>query len=54
VLSSSIARSSVSQILDAEALAMLVRAEPLPAIPADRPDEIELVIPVEIFLLGGR
>jgi TonB family protein len=54
VLSSSIARSSGSKILDAEALATLARAEPLPAIPADRPDQIELLVPVEFFLLGGH
>jgi len=53
VLSSSIARSSGSKILDAEALATLARAEPLPAIPADRPSEIEILVPVEFFLLPG-
>jgi len=54
VLSSSIARSSGSKILDAEALATLARAEPLPAIPADRPDQIELIVPVEFFLLSSN
>ncbi|WHO37765.1 TonB family protein [Sphingobium sp. AP49] len=52
-LSSSIARSSGSAILDAEALATLARADPLPPIPANRPDEIELVVPIE-FTLHSR
>lgn len=54
VLSSSIARSSGSKILDAEALATLARADPLPPIPADRPDQIELLVPIEFYLLGDR
>lgn len=50
VLSSSIARSSGSAVLDQEALATLARAQPLPSIPGDRPDEVELVVPIEFFL----
>lgn len=53
VLSSSIARISGSTILDQEALATLARAQPLPPIPADRPDEVELVVPIEFFLRHG-
>lgn len=54
VLSSSIARSSGSAVLDREALATLARAQPLSPIPADRPDQIELVVPVEFLLRLGR
>jgi protein TonB len=50
VLSSSVARSSGNATLDQEALATLARAQPLPPIPADRPDEVELMVPVEFFL----
>jgi len=50
VLSSSIARSSGSAALDQEALATLARAAPFPPIPEDRPDEVELVVPIEFFL----
>ncbi len=50
VLFSSIARSSGSAILDQEALATLARAQPLPSIPTDRPDEVELIVPIEFFL----
>jgi protein TonB len=53
VLSSSIARSSGSRILDSEAQATLARAEPLPAIPAGRPDEIEILVPIEFFMRPG-
>ena len=53
VLSSSIARSSGSRILDAEALATLERAEPLPPIPPGRPDEIEILVPIEFFMRPG-
>jgi protein TonB len=53
VLSSSIENGSGNPDLDREALAMLARAQPLPPIPPDRPDEIELVVPVEFFLHGG-
>ncbi len=49
VLSSAIHRGSGSFDLDQAALATLKRAQPLPAIPADRPDIVELTLPVEFF-----
>lgn len=50
VLSASIARSSGSTALDRAALDTVRRAQPLPAIPADRPDVLELSVPVEFFV----
>lgn len=51
VLSARIARSSGSEELDAEALAMVRRAEPLPAPPADVPgNPITLTVPVRFSL----
>jgi len=50
VLSSSIARSSGSSALDRAALDTLRRAQPLPAIPDDRPDPLQLSVPVEFFV----
>jgi protein TonB len=50
VLSSSIARKSGSVTLDLGALDTLRRAQPLPAIPPDMPDIVELTIPVEFYL----
>lgn len=50
VLSSSIVTKSGSFDLDRAALDTLQRAQPLPAIPADRPDIVELTIPVEFYL----
>ncbi|WBO23890.1 energy transducer TonB family protein [Sphingomonas abietis] len=50
VLSSSLVRSSGFADLDQAALDTLRRADPLPKIPADRPDEIELSVPVEFYL----
>nr|WP_086493836.1 energy transducer TonB [Novosphingobium panipatense] len=50
VLSASLARSSGSIFLDRAALETIRRAQPLPAIPADKPDELELSVPVEFFL----
>ncbi|MGI9377318.1 MAG: TonB family protein [Tsuneonella suprasediminis] len=50
VLSASILRSSGFSTLDRAALDTLKRAQPLPAIPDDRPDEVELTIPVEYFV----
>ncbi|MCR6631883.1 MAG: energy transducer TonB [Magnetospirillum sp.] len=50
VLSSSIRQSSSVQVLDREALAVLARAQPLPA-PSDRADDhIELAVPVKFNL----
>ncbi|WP_278391361.1 TonB family protein [Sphingobium yanoikuyae] len=50
VLSSAIAKKSGSFDLDQAALDTLQRAQPLPAIPVDRPDVVELTIPVEFNL----
>lgn len=50
VLSAEVLRSSGSVALDRAALETLRRAQPLPAIPEDRPDELDLTIPVEFFV----
>jgi periplasmic protein TonB len=50
VLSSSLAKSSGVPALDQAALDTLRHADPLPRIPPDRPDEIELSVPVEFFI----
>ena len=50
VLSSWLVRSSGYPALDHAALETLRLADPLPRIPADRPDEIELAVPVEFYL----
>ncbi|MGI2150944.1 TonB family protein [Shewanella baltica] len=51
VSASRIEQSSGYQTLDAEALKMLERAQPLPAIPDTMPNEtLELVVPVQFFL----
>lgn len=54
VLWSRVERSSGFGELDRAALDTLRRAQPLPAIPADRPDEVELVVPVEFFIARPR
>jgi TonB family C-terminal domain len=54
VLSMSVVRSSGFVTLDQAALDTLKRAQPLPAIPEGRPDEIELTIPVEFYLSARR
>lgn len=54
VLWSRIERSSGFAQLDRAALDTLRRAQPLPAIPAGRPDEVELVAPVEFFITRRR
>jgi protein TonB len=46
VLSASVERSSGSAALDAAVLKGLHLADPLPRIPADRPDVMDLVVPV--------
>ena len=43
-------RSSGNDALDRAALETVRRAEPFPAIPEDRPSEVELAVPVEFFL----
>lgn len=50
VLSSSVLRSSGFSALDQAALDTLHRAQPLPRIPDDRPDIVELTLPVEFFV----
>lgn len=50
VLSSAIVTKSGSFDLDRAALDTLQRAQPLPAIPAGMPDEVELTVPVEFYL----
>lgn len=50
VLSAEIVRSSGSAMLDRAALDTLKRAQPLPAIPDDKPDPLELSVPVEFFV----
>lgn len=51
VLSCTVSGSSGSVTLDEAALAMVRRAEPLPAAPADYPGEtLDLIVPVRFFL----
>jgi protein TonB len=51
VIAASVAQSSGVAELDAEALAMIQRAQPLPPIPSDMPqDRLELIIPIEFTL----
>ncbi|NKJ01308.1 energy transducer TonB [Novosphingobium sp. SG707] len=50
VLTASILRGSGFTTLDQAALDTLQRAQPLPPIPKDLPEEIELTIPVEFYL----
>lgn len=51
VLSARIARTSGSEALDAETLALVRRAEPLPAPPADVPGSpLTLTVPVRFSL----
>ena len=53
VLSAALERSSGHAALDREALALLERAQPLPAPPAETPGErITLTVPVEFFTRG--
>ncbi len=50
VLSSEVIRTAGSPLLDRAALETLRRAQPLPPIPADRPDEMEVTVPIEFFV----
>jgi protein TonB len=53
VVSSEIAKSSGRPILDTEALALIQRAQPLPALPADFPTRtLDAVVPIEFALAG--
>lgn len=47
VLAFRLERGSGHAVLDSEVLEMIERAQPLPAPPADMPDPLELVIPVQ-------
>lgn len=49
LLAAQILRSSGNAALDRAALETFRRAEPLPPIPADRPDVLDLSLPVEFF-----
>jgi periplasmic protein TonB len=54
VLSASIAKSSGYDALDQETLALIYRAEPLPAPPFEMlGDPVELTVPVQFFLQGA-
>lgn len=51
VLTAEIARSSGRPLLDNEALALIARAQPLPALPADYPTRsLDAVVPIEFSL----
>lgn len=50
VLASAIHRGSGFYTLDQAALDALQRAQPLPAIPQNKPAIVELTIPVEFYL----
>ena len=51
VLSFEIAKSSGRPILDAEALALIQRAQPLPPLPADYPTRtLDAIVPIEFYL----
>lgn len=52
VLSAAILRSSRSALLDHAALETLRRAQPLPAVPENKPDPLELSVPIEFFMQG--
>jgi protein TonB len=53
VLSFEIAKSSGRPVLDAEALALIQRAQPLPALPPDYPSRtLDAVVPIEFSLNG--
>lgn len=55
VLAWTIERSSGFPALDTEVEAMLQRAQPLPALPEDMPDQqLELIVPVQFFLREAR
>lgn len=55
VLSYQIDKSSGAALLDQAALDMIRRADPLPPIPDDIPDEtLDLVVPVEFFMRSRR
>jgi protein TonB len=53
VQSAEVAKSSGRPVLDAEAVALIQRAQPLPALPADFPTRtLDAVVPIEFSLKG--
>ncbi len=50
VLSAALEKASGFALLDAEALAVLERAQPLPALPDQLGEVLEIVVPIEFFL----
>jgi protein TonB len=53
VQSAEISKSSGRPVLDAEALALIGRAQPLPALPAEFPTRtLDAVVPIEFSLAG--
>lgn len=55
VLASRLERGTGHALLDEEALALLARAQPLPAMPSDMPGAtMEIVVPIEFFLSNRR
>lgn len=50
LLSLRVLNSSGSSILDRAALDTVRRAQPLPSIPDDRPDRMEIAVPIEFFI----
>lgn len=55
VLTSSLERGTGHALLDEEALALLARAQPLPAMPPEMPGAtMEIVVPIEFFLSNRR
>lgn len=50
VLFAALQRSSGNAMLDRAALETVRRAAPLPKIPDDRPDELEVTVPIEFYL----
>lgn len=50
VLSSEVLRSAGSPVLDRAAMETLRRAQPLPPIPPEQPDVMEVTVPIEFFM----
>lgn len=50
VLTASVVRGSGYPDLDQAALDTVRRADPLPSIPQDRPEELELAVPIEFYI----
>jgi len=51
VLNAELAKSSGRPVLDDEALALMTRAQPLPALPVDYPTRtLDAVVPIEFYL----